>query len=385
MAEAQQRLRVAHISDCYAPRTGGIETQVGALVRQQARAGLDVLVITATPDRRSLDRKATVSGHAPSVHRVVARMPWDLPIHPRTRHHVQQVLTREQVDLVHVHLGAVSPFAWGGIRAAHRLGLPILVTVHSMWGPVARLGYRLSQVLWRWDRWRLRLAAVSPVAAQQIERAVPACAPVLVLPNGIDVEDWRQSADATGDAVPNDGQLRLVSVLRLAPRKRVGPLLRIVEQAGAGSGLPMSLTIIGDGPQRTRVERLARRLRHARVRVAGRLDAAGIRQEFARADLFVQPSVRESFGLAALEARTWGLPVLARSQSGSGAFVVDGVTGFLVATDEGMVSRIAELAGNPALMSNLAASTRTTPVEQTWPRILDTTTQAYRDLLAARP
>ncbi|MFM7145897.1 MAG: glycosyltransferase, partial [Actinomycetales bacterium] len=116
-----------------------------------------------------------------------------------------------------------------------------------------------------------------------------------------------------------------------------------------------------------------------------RLDAAGIRQEFARADLFVQPSVRESFGLAALEARTWGLPVLARTQSGSGAFVIDGVTGFLVATDEGMVSRIAELAGNPALMSNLAASTRTTPVEQTWPRILDTTTQAYRDLLASRP
>lgn len=378
MVSSSTPLCVAHISDCYAPRTGGIETQVGALVQQQVGAGLRVRVITATRGTGATDERSTSN---PVIHRVVARIPGDLPIHPRTRHHVERLLHEFPVDVVHVHLGAVSPFAWGGIRAAHRLNLPILVTVHSMWGPVARLGYRVSDQLLHWSDWRLRMAAVSPVAAAAIADAMPGARPVLVLPNGIDPQLWRNPTKR-GDNGGAEPGLRLVSVLRLAPRKRVLPLLRIVEAAGRRSGTRIHLAVIGDGPVRGRAERLARGMRHCQVTFTGRLDRSGIQEQFAQADLFVQPSIRESFGLAALEARTWGLPVIARSQSGSGAFITHGETGCLVASDQAMVEVLSDFATDMPGLRALQASTLDAPVGQTWPAILAGTMEAYRALLA---
>ena len=61
----------------------------------------------------------------------------------------------------------------------------------------------------------------------------------------------------------------------------------------------------------------------------GRLDRGEILEVFANTDLFLQPSVKESFGLAALEARSAGLPIIARSQTGTTQFVREGQMGIL--------------------------------------------------------
>src|SRR5437868_1545383 len=65
------RVRILQVSDCYLPRLGGIEVQVADLVRMQREAGHEVEVATATRGEP-----------LPGVHRVVARMPFDLPVHP---------------------------------------------------------------------------------------------------------------------------------------------------------------------------------------------------------------------------------------------------------------------------------------------------------------
>ncbi|MEY2989758.1 MAG: hypothetical protein RLZZ163_674, partial [Actinomycetota bacterium] len=135
-------VRIAHITDCFAPRTGGIETQVLGLAERQIATGHDVMVLTATPgstrERSGSDRVGSVP-----VERIAARMPFDLPVHPNTRNNVLRVLRARRVDVVHVHAGAASPFAWGGIRAARQARIPTVVTVHSMWDPVTRTGNRL--------------------------------------------------------------------------------------------------------------------------------------------------------------------------------------------------------------------------------------------------
>lgn len=75
------RLRIAHVSDCYSPRLGGIEVQVAELTRRQADAGHETHVITAT---RAHDQAEPDGGPAagPRVHRVAAAIPFELPIHP---------------------------------------------------------------------------------------------------------------------------------------------------------------------------------------------------------------------------------------------------------------------------------------------------------------
>jgi glycosyltransferase involved in cell wall biosynthesis len=373
-------MRIAHVSDCYAPRTGGIETQVRALALHQAQSGDDVRIVTATPGHDGVFAGDDVVDGLP-VHRLAARMPFELPVHPRTVSEVGRLMDRHPVDVVHVHAGVISPFAWGAIRAATTRGVPTLVTVHSIWGPMARPGFAGSEVLMRWTRWGATLSAVSRVAADRIQSALPRAGDVLVVPNGIDPAQWSVAAVPAG---PDD--LRVVSVMRMAPRKRTMPLVRILEAAARGLEPDVWLTavLIGDGPERARAEQHANDRGFAsRITFAGRLPREGILEVFARSDVYVQPSVKESFGLAALEARTAGLPVVARSETGTTGFIHDGVQGLIADDDPGMVRALARLGRDRDLLGRLAEHNRTVPPQDSWPNVLGIVADAYRRAGAA--
>ena len=370
-------MRIAHITDCFAPRTGGIETQVQGLAERQRAAGHDVRVITATPGhnehRTGLDE---VSGIP--VLRVAARLPFDLPVHPKTREHVLEFLRRERIDVAHVHAGAASPFAWGGVRAARQARVPTVVTVHSMWDAFTRGGNRfLDRTAWGMGS-GVVLSAVGSAAAARVGEALHQ--PVQVLPNGIDPAEWQVSRLSDPHGV-----VRVVSVLRLAPRKRVLPLVTAMHRAIAASGGRMRATIVGDGPESSRVDRYIERHDLADViDVTGRLARPRIRALYATSDVFVQASVRESFGIAALEARTAGLAVVARSQSGTADFVTSGVEGLLADDDAGLVTALLRLATDPELLAGMLEHNRTVPPVQAWPHVLELVDAAYDEARGLR-
>ena len=375
---------IVHVSDCYLPRLGGIEVQVRQLAMRQAAEGHDVHVITGTPGSGEVRGGVEVLDGV-TVHRVAANIPFDLPVHPRTAHHVLAVIDRLGADaldrvVVHVHAGVVSPFAWSGLRATAGRGLPTLVTVHSVWGPLAQPGFRVLDGLVRWSRLGVQLAAVSEVAAARIRSVVGGSTPVLVTPNGVDPSMWRVSPVAHPPS-----EVHAVSVMRLAPRKRALPLLDIVEAASAAvpADVRLRLTVVGDGPDRARVERRIRD-RGLDVSLPGRLTHEQIRSLYATADLFVQPSVKESFGLAALEARTAGLPVVARRETGITEFVRDGAEGLLAGSDDEMAAAVARLATEVGLRGAIAAHNRAVEPEQVWPRVLETVDLAYAAAAARR-
>jgi glycosyltransferase involved in cell wall biosynthesis len=366
------RVRIAHVSDCYLPRTGGIETQVRALALQQVAAGHDVRIITATGGSGDVFAGTEIIDVI-TVHRVAAHIPAGLPIHPRTHREVSAVLAADPVDIVHVHAGVISPFAWGAIRAARDAGLPTLVTVHCIWGPVAERAFALSDKALGWSKWGIQLSAVSGIAAAHVENAAPASAPVLVLPNGINPSDWAINPEPRVDDV-----VRIASVMRIAPRKRVIPLLKMLQSAQrmVGAAARLELTIIGDGPERGRAEKFARRHGLA-VKFAGRLDRAGILDVFSRTDIYVQPSIKESFGLAALEARCAGLPLVIHADAGTTQFVTDGIEGLVGADDWAMAGAIAQLAYDPVLRERIAEHNRTQEPMDSWPNVLREVIHGY--------
>ena len=363
------RVRIAHVTDCYLPRTGGIESQVRALANQQAARGDEVHIITASPLGGG---ESEVEDAGIAVHRVTMALPFDLPVHPRTRRRVTQLLADLSVDAVHIHTGVISPFAWGGARAVRNMGIPALITVHSMWGPLARIGFFLSDLLLHWSSWGIRISAVSSVASDRVQETLRSARCVMIVPNGIDPSLWKVEPGRRNGTV-----LGLVTVMRLAPRKRVFPLLRIIKSV-ADRGVQVHLTVVGDGPDLARAQRKVRTLGLSnQVRFAGRCDRQAICSIFADSDVFIQPSVKESFGLAALEARSAGLPVVARAQTGTTGFIRDGREGLIASDDAGMVAAILRLAGDARLLASISDHNRQVPPAETWPSVLRSVDEGY--------
>lgn len=375
-------MKVAHISDCYLPRLGGIEVQVTELTRRQAEAGYDVTVFTATPGHDVRQGIELLNGV--TVNRVTARMPFELPVHPRTSHYLVPLLKQLNPDVVHVHLGVVSPFAWGGIRSAVKVGIPTLVTVHSVWGFAAKSGYGLADNLINWGASGVVPAAVSEVAASRI-RAAGSGVRVAITPNGVDSTDW----SSTGRVIPEQPDptqpVKFVSAMRLAPRKRSMQLLEMFAAARAqvSGRRRITLSIAGDGPH---AKRLAGYVEshdlESDVNLLGRLDRPRLRDLYVESDVFVQPSIRESFGLAALEARSTGLPIIARAQTGLTEFVHEGVEGLLAVDDDDMTEAMVRLTLDDELRIRIQRHNTETEPAQTWPNVLSSVAEAYDTAIA---
>jgi glycosyltransferase involved in cell wall biosynthesis len=142
--------------------------------------------------------------------------------------------------------------------------------------------------------------------------------------------------------------------------------------------VPVTLAIVGDGPLRDGVERLARRmdLGHC-IRVTGRLAPARVLDELARSDVYVAPATLESFGLAALEARGVGLPVVGRQGTGLADFIDDGRSGLLCANDTEMTAALVSLVDDVTLRRRMSEHNRTVEHGMSWTHSLDTHERIY--------
>ena len=123
-----------------------------------------------------------------------------------------------------------------------------------------------------------------------------------------------------------EGKRIILHVSNFRPIKRVRDVVRIF--AGIQREIPSVLFMVGDGPDRTEAEEEARLLGVDReVFFLGKLDS--VAPLLASADLFLLPSLNESFGLSALEALACGVPVVATDVGGLPEVISNGVTGAL--------------------------------------------------------
>jgi glycogen(starch) synthase len=385
-------VRITHVSDTYLPLLGGIEAQVSRLAGQQAAAGHEVEVITTTPAAPGAHGVSTTLRDGVTVHRIAARVPGGWPIHPRSTAHVTARLRAaiargERPDVVHLHMGVLAPTAQAALRPVTRLGLPVVLTVHSVWGAAWRL-FAAADAVVRWSRLPVRWSAVSELTAEPLRRlvgpgAATGAADVAILPNGLDLDAWRVPRTERA-ARPEGSAVHVVSAARFAPRKRMLPLLTAV--ADAASLLPagaLFVTLAGDGPERAAARRFVAEhgLRDV-VSLPGRLTGTELKRLYARADVFAAPAVAEAFGLAALEAQAAGLTVVTRAGSGVAERVGDGTTGLVVPDDAALTTALVRLATEPGLLDGLLVRAVTPPSGVAWPEVLAATERAYKEAAA---
>lgn len=342
-----RRPRVAFVSDWFAPRRGGIESHLIGLGRALTAAGAEVIAITPQPN---------ACGDGLTVYPLdVARLPGlDLAVSPRLVRRIRAALDRAAPDVVHIHASIVAPACVAGLIAARQAGLPVVFTAHSDMAAMAPLlalagrlaAPRLSGVLW---------SAVSARIAGQLAALAPGAAPA-VLPNGFDAGFWM--ADAAPQ--PPGAAFRLVSAMRLERKKRPQVLAALRDTLSHRLDRPVEVTVAGDGSRRARLG--------PGVQTPGWLDRTALRALYHGAHAFVLPSRHESFGIAALEARAAGLPVIGRAGTGLVEFIRDGEDGVLCDSDAAMTEAALRLARDPALWRRLAGP-RPALARFAWPEV----------------
>ncbi|PFG19006.1 glycosyltransferase family 4 protein [Serinibacter salmoneus] len=381
-------MRIVHVSDCFAPRVGGIETQVGDLAAHQVAAGHEVHVLTATAEGDGAAPPPLAPGGAPVhtawgereelasgvvVHRITSRVTRGLPVTVNGSSRIATALRELRPDVVHVQAGMVSPFAYQGASVARRLRLPLAITWHCMLDGI-RTPLHWGARATGWNAGTAALSAVSEVAASRV-RAVfgDGAHEVGILPNGIEVATWAPPAgshEITGAAQSSEGglPLRVVSTQRVAPRKRTGVIVDVAEEVSRRLGPDaVHFTIAGGGPEladtRHQVER---RGLSGQVDLLGRVPREDLPALYRERDVFLSPSRLEAFGIAALEGRTAGLAVVALEGTGITTFVRHGEEGLIAADDHGLAEAIVQLAQDRALLGRIREHNASVPPRTDW-------------------
>jgi len=214
--------------------------------------------------------------------------------------------------IVHAHTGL--PDGAAAAVLAGRLGLPLVITEHASYverllaEPITRRAYLEAVAAAR------RVIAVSRALAEELRAAVPGIGErLVVIPNVVAV-------DALAGPPPSGRRSEeLVFVGSLRPSKGIGVLLAAVARARAERP-GITLRLVGGAPDPATAGRW--RSEAARMGIAdavafeGEADRAGVAAALARASVFVHPSPRETFGVAAAEALAAGLPVVACDSGG---------------------------------------------------------------------
>ncbi len=194
---------------------------------------------------------------------------------------------------------------------------------------------------------------------------------VRVFANTIDVEGFGERADRLAPRRPElrrqlgagPDDVVVLSVARLQPEKGLDVLVRAVAEAGDPRLL---LVVVGEGPERKPLERLAREL-GARLVLAGDWAWERIVEVYAAADVFALLSEREPWAVVVNEAAACGLPLVLSDQVGAAHDLLrDGVNGTLVAAgDVAAAARtLRELAADPSLRE--AQGARSRELAQDW-------------------
>ena len=212
---------------------------------------------------------------------------------------------------------------------------------------------------------------------------------VEVVPNGVDAAWWRPADARVTEGAGRRGRrhrpVHVVSAMRLVSRKRPLATLAVLRGARAvlDPAVPLRATIVGEGPQRRLMERYLRTRRMDWVELPGRVDKETLRRLHQGADAYLTTARLEAFGIAPLEARAAGVPVVAPRGTGVDDFVVDGVDGLLADSDVALAGALAHLAGDDALRSRMRAHLLGTPPAQDWSGVLAATLAEYRRAGAA--
>lgn len=240
------------------------------------------------------------------------------------------VVKYEELDILHVHYAiphATSAFLAKQILRCQGINIPVITTLHGTDITIVGKDSTLAPVVTFSINESDGVTTVSTDLQKETYNTFKVRKEIEVIPNFVDLERFKRQKKEHFKRIicPNDEKL-LVHTSNFRRVKRIDDIIKVF--AKLKTIIPSKLLLVGDGPERAAMEQLSRDLGLGEdVRFVGKLDA--IEEVLSVADLFLMPSEKESFGLAALEAMACEVPVISTNTGGLPELNVHGVTGFL--------------------------------------------------------
>jgi glycosyltransferase involved in cell wall biosynthesis len=350
-------MRVGIVTETYAPDVNGVALTVQALSRGLVRRGHTVDLIrpihASTPPLADagMDVLAVEGAAVPRY----AGLRFGLP----ARFRIERRWRLERPDAIYV--ATEGPLGWSAVSAARRLGIPVATGFHTRFDfYVGHYGFgALTPFVRRYLARFHRRAQTTLVPTGQLAGEL----------NDLGVNDVRvlRRAVDTHRFHPDRRDLALreswgagpetpviLSVGRVAPEKNLDVVIdayRALARRVPGA----RCVIVGDGPGRAALEAA-----HPDVIFAGVRRGAELAAYYASADVFVFPSLTETFGNVVLEAMASGVPVVAYAEAAAREFIRNGQNGIRVAPGNqgGLVERAAALGADPTVRAAMGHAAR---------------------------
>ncbi|MDD3529089.1 MAG: glycosyltransferase family 1 protein [Gallionellaceae bacterium] len=379
---AVRRLRVAVVTETYPPEINGVAMTIGRIVAAlQAR---DHQVQLVRPRQAGDGASAATGAGLEEVLRPGIPIPRYRGLHlglPATRL-LARLWARRRPDVVHI--ATEGPLGWSAMTAARRLGIPVLAGFHTNFHSYSRhygLGWLRTPIhaYLRKFHNQARLTVV-PTRGLRDELLHQGYRRIEVLARGVDGDLYspaRRNVDLrrTWGLAP-DG-LAVLHVGRLAPEKNLDLLLRafaVIERVRPDA----RLVLVGDGP-----DAAALRAAHPHFIHSGPRSGVDLAAHYAAADLFLFPSLTETFGNVVLEAMASGLAVLAFDYAAAAEYVHHDGNGLKVpfGDEAAFIALAGDLAARPEQLATLRGRARAAALAASWDSVHDRLEAYYLQLV----
>jgi glycosyltransferase involved in cell wall biosynthesis len=378
-------LKIALVTETFPPEINGVAMTLSHLVEGLAHRSHDVTV--SRPRQNALD-----TARADGLYREELFPSLPIPGYAflrlglPARGRLLRAWRARRPDLVHV--ATEGPLGYSALLAARRLGLPVSSSFHTNFHSYSRhYGFafltRPALAYLRHFHNRTRIT-LSPTAELNDALARDGFRDLRLMSRGVNTRVFspsHRSEALRASLGVGPADLLVVHVSRLAAEKNY-PLLFEAFAAIRERVPHAKLVIVSDGPLRKKLAR-----QHPHARFTGFLPRDALAAHYASADLFLYPSLTETFGNVTTESLASGLPVVAFDYAAAARFIRHGENGWLVPVGDraAFIAAAVQVAGDATLRARLRPAARRTAEGISWDFVVDQLERDFASLLENTP
>lgn len=364
-------LRIALVTETYPPEINGVAMTLGRQVADLQQRGHQIQLIRP---RQSLHDQATFSSSLEEVLKPGVAIPRyaGLKMGLPAKSALTRLWSLKRPDLIHV--ATEGPLGWSALAAANKLRIPVSTDFHTNFHSYSQhygVGWLRRPILAYLRKFHNK-SCVTLVPTEGIRRElqVHGYGNLEVVSRGVDTQLFspahRDASLRASWGVDDASQVALY-VGRLAPEKN----LQLVFAAFAAMhqhNPHTRLVLVGDGP-----DRAALQAAHPRAIFCGMRSGADLSRHYASADVFLFPSLTETFGNVTIEAMASGLAVAAYDYAAAEELIRHNENGVLAPYDDAdaYIAQTVRLAADPALAKSMALAARHAAQKMSWASIHD--------------